>query len=79
MVVVVVRKEKNTVGDDVSVPRRESLGSCCPQGGLLFNTQLTTEYIPYTHPRVHYNMADSLLSYLPPFEGLLPKWLFLVR
>ena len=23
-------------------------------------------------------MAD-LLSYLPPFEGLLPKWLFLVR
>lgn len=24
-------------------------------------------------------MADSLLSYLPPFEGLLPKWLFLVR
>lgn len=24
-------------------------------------------------------MADSLLSYLPPFDGLLPKWLFLVR
>lgn len=23
-------------------------------------------------------MAD-LLAYLPPFEGLLPKWLFLVR
>lgn len=23
-------------------------------------------------------MAE-LLSYLPPFEGLLPKWLFLVR
>lgn len=22
---------------------------------------------------------DSLLSYLPPLEGLLPKWLFLVR
>lgn len=24
-------------------------------------------------------IMSSLLSYLPPFEGLLPKWLFLVH
>lgn len=47
-----------------------------PQGA--FTILCSSGYFTIFQINAPLTMAD-LLSYLPPFEGLLPKWLFLVR
>lgn len=69
---------KRTVGEKCTCQEQHPVfleypsGQHRPQGATILELCHGLQLIQF------YNMAD-LLSFLPPFDGLLPKWLFLVR